>query len=609
MKKFVLLFLLTVSNIFYAQSDCSTALSVCGNATITYGPTGVGAVSETIGGCITSGEHNSIWYKITIAVGGTLTFDLAPTDPNADYDWAIFGPNAVCGSLGSPIRCNAATVIGVGANTGLNMTSTLTTAAGGSLTPYCQYMTVNAGETYYLFLDNWVGAASTTVAPFSLTWGGTAVLASPFTNPTLQPYPFVAPGNPAANPADPREVLICINPAVFDFSTLSAGILNSNPNFVITYHTSQNDALSGASPITTPILVNTTSTYFYSIHYQDPANPTNPMNYCRQVGSFKFKLGSISAQDASLESCALATNVNSATFNLTLANVTSQAGAIITYYGSLANAQTNTNPIATPTAYVSGSGIVYVRVSDAAGCYTIVKITLTITPPVYSTVLKDQTICIDERATIDAGPGFVSYLWSTGATTQVISGVPVGSYWVKLQSGNCFAIQSVNVFPYVQPVVESIDISFEKITVNVKGGNPPYKFSLDGVNWQDSNVFTGVKRGQHIVHVKDSNDCQEVEIEVTVPNIVNVITPNGDGSNDYVDYSVLAYKKNLVFTVYDRYGNEIFKADHFNDYKWDGTSGNKKILTGNYWYSITWNEPTGNAPVKYSGWILVKNRN
>jgi len=609
MKKYILLFLLLVSKIFYAQSDCATALSVCGNATITYSPTGVGAVSETIGSCITSGEHNSIWYKITIAVGGTLTFDLSPTDPSADYDWAIFGPNAVCGNLGSPIRCNAATVIGVGANTGLNMTSTITNAAGGSSTPYCMYMTVNAGETYYLFLDNWVGAGSTTVAPFSLTWGGTAVLASPFTNPTLQPYPFVAPGAPAANPTDPREVLICVNPAVFDFSTLSAGILNSNANFVITYHTSQNDAISGASPITTPILVNTTSTYYYSIHYQDPTNPTNPMNYCRQLGAFKFKLGSISAQDASLQSCALETNTNSATFNLTLANVTSQIGATKTYYSSLANAQAGTNPIATPTAYVSGSGVVYVRVSDAAGCYTIVKITLTVTPPVYSTVLKDQNICIDDRATLDAGPGFTSYLWSTGATTQVISGVPVGLYWVKLQSGNCFSIQTVRVYPITHPIIESVDVSFEKITVNVKGGKAPYKYSMDAVNWQDSNVFTGVKRGQRTVYVKDANDCQEIQIEVTVPNIVNVITPNGDGANDYVDYSALAYKKNLVFTVYDRYGNKIFEADKFNDYKWDGTAGNKKILTGNYWFSFTWNEPVGNAPVKYSGWILVKNRN
>jgi gliding motility-associated-like protein len=90
---------------------------------------------------------------------------------------------------------------------------------------------------------------------------------------------------------------------------------------------------------------------------------------------------------------------------------------------------------------------------------------------------------------------------------------------------------------------------------------------------------------------------------------VNAITPNGDGYNDYIDYSALANKANLVFIVYNRYGNKMFEANKFNDYKWDGTSGNKKIGTGNYWFSITWTEPKrNNTPVNYSGWILVKNR-
>jgi hypothetical protein len=170
------------------------------------------------GSCIDfTGEHNSIWYKITIATGGTFTFDLIPNNPDADYDWAIFGPNVNCGALGSPIRCNAATVIGPGPATGLNMTSTIINAAGGSSTPYCRYLDVLPGQTYYLFIDNWVSSTSSTTAPFSLTWGGTASLASPFTDPTIQPHPFNPPGIPAANPADPREVIICANTVSFDF--------------------------------------------------------------------------------------------------------------------------------------------------------------------------------------------------------------------------------------------------------------------------------------------------------------------------------------------------------------------------------------------------------
>ncbi|MBL7882268.1 MAG: gliding motility-associated C-terminal domain-containing protein, partial [Chryseobacterium gambrini] len=85
MKKTLLLFLLFISSFIFAQADCSSALAVCGNSSITYSPTGIGAVNENLGGCLSSGEHNSIWYKFTIATGGTLTFDLVPTDPGADY--------------------------------------------------------------------------------------------------------------------------------------------------------------------------------------------------------------------------------------------------------------------------------------------------------------------------------------------------------------------------------------------------------------------------------------------------------------------------------------------------------------------------------------------
>lgn len=610
MKKTLLFFLIIISNYYFSQGDCVSALGVCGNSSITYSPTGIGNTNESLGDCLSTGEHNSIWYKFKIATSGTLTFVINPADPTVDYDWAVYGPNTSCGSLGFPIRCNAATVIGVNPDTGLNLTSTITSAAGGSTTPYCKYMDVIAGETYFLYLDNFQGGASTNVSPFTLTWGGTASLASPFTDPVILQFPLVPPGSPASNPSDPKEILICMNPSIFNFNVLTAGILNGNSNFVVSYHYNQNDAISGASPITAPITVNTTTVYYYSVHYQDPANPTNPINYCREIGRFKFKQGSISAYDGNLEACANPANPNVATFNLDLANVTTQPGAIKTYYTTLAAAQAGTNPITPSNGYISGSGIVYVKVSDIAGCYAIVKITLKIVPQVYSIVLKDQTICIDGLATLDAGPGFASYEWSTGATTQVVSGLSVGNYWVKLQTGNCFAMQNVKVLPYTQPIISSIDISFAKVVVNVKGGKAPYKYSMDNINWQDSNVFTGVKRGEHIVYIKDSNDCHEVNVEITVPNIVNAITPNGDGSNDYVDYSALANKQNLVFTVYDRYGNKMFEADQFRDYKWDGTAGNKKILTGNYWFSFTWTEPKrNNAPIKYSGWILVKNRN
>lgn len=696
MKKYLLFFLLLLSRTLFSQADCSTALTVCGNSNITYSPSGIGALNENLGGCLTTGEHNSIWYKITIATGGTLTFDLVPSDPDADYDWAVYGPNVNCGSLGAPIRCNAATVIGVGASTGLNMTSTITSAAGGSPTPYCKYLDVLPGQTYYLYIDNWVDVFNPTMAPFSLTWGGTATLASPFTNPNIQTQPFTPPGAPAANPADPREIIICQNPAIFDFSTLTAGILNGNSNFQITYHTSQNDALSGANPILTPQTVNLTLTYYYSIHYQDPADPNNPINSCRQTGAFKFKQGSITGNnvtlyscnnnnagtatfnltsaavfadpaatkkyyntlsdlnagineitspaafvsaegivyvkitsqygciavaeitlkfypvvivtEATLRSCFIESNPSTASFNLTTAPVTTQTGTK-TYFPSLADAKNNTNPIANPANYIASNGIVFIKVTNGNGCYAIAKVNLIVLPPVYSNVLQDKIICMEDKTTLDAGPGFTSYEWSTGATTQTISNVGVGTYWVKLKTGDCTTVQTVKIYASEQPVISSVDIANTTVTVNVTGGTGPYSYSTDGVNWQESNIFNNIPRGDHHVFVKDGYNCDPIDIMIVVPNLVNVITPNGDGVNDIIDYSALRNKQNLVFNIFDRYGNKVFQADKLHGYQWNGTTGGKKVPTGTYWYSVTWNEnDKKNTLIKYSGWVMVKNR-
>ena len=681
----------------YGQMDCATVISVCGNSSINYSPVGIGNVNENLGGCLTTGEHNSVWYKITIATGGTLTFNLVPTDPNADYDWAIYGPNRTCGNLGAPIRCNAATVVGVGANTGLNMTSTLLSAAGGSTTPYCRYLDVLPGETYYLYLDNWVNTTNPTMAPFSLTWGGTATLASPFTDPNLAQNPFLPPGVPAANPQDPSEVPVCTTPPTYNFNSLDSGILNGNTNFEVTYHITPNDALTGSNPITGVQPVTLGFTYLYSVRYNDLANPNSTIGNCRRIGRFKFKLETFTAADDTIYACnnyyqgtgifdLTSANIYSGTgtytyyntmadltaqtnpitnptsflssapgkiyanvvnpdgcsdsaeinlqfhptadvvdailrecsitgspslglFDLTDAGVTTIGGLTKNYYPSLTDALNNTNEIPNPTSYTAPNGFVYVKVTTSEGCFNIAKVTLFVYPPIKSTILKDVEICIDATTVLDAGPGFDAYEWSTGETTQTIT-VPVGQYWVNLTTGDCVSHQTVTVYPTSSPAFSSIDISDNNFSVGVVGGAPPYLYSIDNINWQSSNIFSNVPRGEFTVYIKDSFDCNPVTLPVTIPNIINVITPNGDGVNDAIDYSALAMKQGLVFDLFDRYGHRIYRADHNNGYKWDGTTnGGKKVQTGTYWYTLTWSENNNaKTPFKYSGWIMVKNR-
>lgn len=692
MKKFVFLFLILLTQFSFAQSDCADvggaggALAVCGNSPVSYTPINDGDVDEDLGGCLSGDEHFSVWYSFTIATSGTLTFSINPVNFSDDYDFGVYGPNVTCSTLGGPIRCNYSAADGP---TGLSATAANPSEGAGG-PPFSSQLNVLAGQTYFLVVDNFSSSAN----GFSLTWGGTATLASPFNDPALTPNPFIAPG-----PNHNGVITICTNPAIFDFSTLSTGIINGNANFSVSYHNNSNDALTNSSPITTPITVNTANTYYYALHYTDPVNPLNPINDCTQTGTITFIQGAIvvnnatvracnnnnsgtgvfdltsvsnamfadptatrvyyrtiadmdngvnpitnpaaytsaapgtvymkvtttqnctsygtitlqfypvvEMNDASLTACFIEANPTTGLFNLNDATV--GGGAVTkTYYPSYTDAVNGTNAVPDPSIFISPNTIVYVKGKNANDCTGIAKITLNVTPPTKSTVLKDKIICAEDTTTLDAGDGFTNYEWSTGEATQSISNVSVGTYWVDLTLNGCVTRQTVTVSASSTPVVSGIEITNNTITISVTGGAPPYKYSMDNALWQDSNSFTNVPRGKNMIYIKDSYDCEPIAVEITVPNLVNVITPNNDGVNDVIDYSALAYKQNLVFNIFDRYGNKIHQANQSNGYKWDGRFGDRKIYTGTYWYSVTWNEPdAAKTPVKFSGWVLVKNR-
>jgi gliding motility-associated-like protein len=404
--------------------------------------------------------------------------------------------------------------------------------------------------------------------------------------------------------ANNRTISECNNnndtTATFNLTTAN---VSGVPGIVKKYYRTLADLNAGTNEITNPAAFISGPTIIY-------VKVTTPQG-C--TGTAQITLNFLPlpvVTDAALQSCSIPTNITTGLFNLTSANVTAETGITKTFYTSLANALAGTNSIANPIAYVSSNSEVFVKVtSTVSNCFIIKKITLKVIPPVKSTVLKDKIICIDDTTTLDAGPGFDEYLWNTGATTSSIQDVPVGTYWVRLKTGSCYTTQIADVKAASNPVIASIDISNNTITVNASGGTAPYQYSLNGTTWQDSNVFKGLPRGENKIFLKDSYNCEPVQIQITVPNLLNAITPNGDNVNDVIDYTALAYKKNLVFIVYDRYGNKKYEADKLRNFKWDGTSGGKKIPTGTYWYTISWNEnDANNTRTQYNGWVLVKNR-
>ena len=252
-----------------------------------------------------------------------------------------------------------------------------------------------------------------------------------------------------------------------------------------------------------------------------------------------------------------------------------------------------------------------------SGNCTIVTTLIHLNIPKKSKILEDKTICPSSTTKLEAETGFKYYKWTNengdiineGEFVNFIDNISIGKYFVELTSQNgCKISQEVNVFPSETPIITHIEVKGSTATVFVVGGTQPYQYSLDNLNFQSSNVFYNVPRGKHKVFVKSGDGCYTLESEFLMINLINVITPNGDGINDVLDYSDLKIKNNVSIKIYDKMGQLMFQSEGQN-YIWDGKMSGRPVSTGTYWYFLNWEEPVTLQKTSYQGWVLVKNRN
>jgi gliding motility-associated-like protein len=89
--------------------------------------------------------------------------------------------------------------------------------------------------------------------------------------------------------------------------------------------------------------------------------------------------------------------------------------------------------------------------------------------------------------------------------------------------------------------------------------------------------------------VKDALGCTSTgDIMVKIlkhPEIPNVFTPNGDGTNDRWQIKYLADYPDCTVDIYNRYGQLIYRSVGYTN-AWDGTSKGKQLPAGTYYYII-----------------------
>ncbi|MBD8083728.1 T9SS type B sorting domain-containing protein [Chryseobacterium caseinilyticum] len=388
-----------------------------------------------------------------------------------------------------------------------------------------------------------------------------------------------------------------------NFNTVTSQIVANSANFTVRYYLSQTDANAGNN---NTLPTNWTYTVNTIVYVRVDGSSTCPTAF----GQINFTIGNkITLITNNLNTQVCDNDINgSETVNLNdyKNQFTTDPAVTLTFHSTLTNAQAGTNAIAAQQV-VTNSGIYFIRFISNNACPNTATLRINLKSGRKSDTLRDQVVCSGEKATLNAGVGFTSYLWSNGATTQSIT-VGEGIYFVDLGFNGCIYRQQVKITTAPTPVITSIQVTASNATINVIGGTPPYQFSLNGIDYQSSNTFSGLTRGPHTVYVLSADGCQPVISEFLILNLVNAITPDGDGHNDILNYSDLRLKQNVTIEVIDRYGAPVYKSLDKN-YIWDGKSGGRTLSTGTYWYILKWTEPDTKLPVSHSGWILIKNRN
>jgi gliding motility-associated-like protein len=94
----------------------------------------------------------------------------------------------------------------------------------------------------------------------------------------------------------------------------------------------------------------------------------------------------------------------------------------------------------------------------------------------------------------------------------------------------------------------------------------------------------------------DGNGCidtQTVTISIEDVFIPNLITPNGDGENDF--YTIKGITKNWDLEIYNGWGDQVYKNSNYNN-QWDGAG----LSDGVYFFLIT--SPNEN---RCKGWVQI----
>ncbi len=145
-------------------------------------------------------------------------------------------------------------------------------------------------------------------------------------------------------------------------------------------------------------------------------------------------------------------------------------------------------------------------------------------------------------------------------------------------------------------------------TVAVQNGNPPYSFTWDDNDNQQTATAMGLlPNSEYTVIVEDAIGCLLTESVFVEGNkncffIATGITPNGDGVNDTWVLGGFEYYPECKVNVFNRWGQLVFSSVGYSS-PWDGKYNGEPLPVADYYFTIDYSEEkdviNGTVTLKY----------
>ena len=388
---------------------------------------------------------------------------------------------------------------------------------------------------------------------------------------------------------------------IFDLTEKNSEVLGgqSPTDFSVSYHENLADAQGGLNAIVSPYTNSSNpQQVFFRIENNNNAN-------CFVTGDFMLEVlnGPTANAPEDIVVCDDA-ETGRYTFDLTILdaeilNGQNASDYYVAYFASELDALNNGNPLNAITYQNNQlNETLFARITHnrLETCYDVTGFGLLVNPLPQPDLQERYVICPDSPdLTIDGGD-FESWEWrnenneAIGAE-RTINIQELGNFSLTVtETQNGMTCEKTVGFVVVSsgaPEVLSVNTSgfSDVITLTIEAsGIGEFEYSVDGVNFQTSNVFE-VFPGEYTVFVRDPFECRTLTEVIFVIGYQKFFTPNGDSINEY--WNIIGaenYPASLV-TIYDRYGKLIKQVSPTGE-GWDGTYLGNPLPASDYWFKF-----------------------